>query len=116
MSSKDINEKHAVHSKRWNYWISYLLTLSKVSNRFGRILEKSDFVILCLIMLVDCISSVIGYVYIMADDTYGIKNKKPTRNLKNRDDKCFQYAIIVTPTHETKFKKTHKKYQTGSPS
>lgn len=52
----------------------------------------------------------------MADDTYGIKNKKPTRNLKSRDDKCFQYAIIVTPNHETKLKKTHKKYQNGSPS
>ena len=29
------------------------------------------------------------------DSSDGLKNKKTTINLKNNDDKCFQYAIIV---------------------
>ena len=34
------------------------------------------------------------------DSPKWLKNKKTTINLKNNDDKCFQYAITVALNHE----------------
>ena len=34
------------------------------------------------------------------DSPKWLKNKKATINLKNNDDKCFQYAITVALNHE----------------
>ena len=36
-----------------------------------------------------------------------LKNKKPTINLKNNNDKCFQYAITVELNYD-QIKKIHK--------
>ena len=45
------------------------------------------------------------------DSPKWLKNKKATINPKNKDFKCFQYALTVALNYEKNIKKIHKEYQ-----
>ena len=123
ISSKDSDETQIMHTKSNNVEImmssetdeiieelfeSFLL---KYPEGLEESMRGSEFVydsidVLCYNL--NKVSLSRGGSYI--DSPKWLKNKKSTINPKNKDDKCFQYALTVAWNSE-KFKKIHKEYQ-----
>ena len=84
---------------------------TSISRKFRTINERSEFVFDSAdLLFYKChkISLNRGGLYI--DSPKWFKNKKVTKNPKNNDDKCFQYAVTVALTIKI-FLKTRKEYQ-----
>ena len=87
-----------------NYWGTFWVGSFKISNWFRNSSKKQWFYIFICVNLIyyKChkINFKRGGLYIGSPDW--IKKKKAIINPKNDDDKCFQYATIITLNHKVK--------------
>ena len=113
ISSKDSDETRTMHSKRNNVEIMmssetdeiiedlFESFLQKCQKGLEESLRGGEFAydsFDALYYNLDKVSLSKGGSYI--DSPHWLKNKKATINTKNKDDKCFQYALIVALNYE----------------
>ena len=113
ISSKDSDETRTMHTKSNNVEIMIGSETDEIiDDLFGSFLQKyqegleesmrgSEFVydsVDALHYNLNKVSLSRGGSYI--DFPKWLKNKKATINPKNKDDKCFQYALTIAPNYE----------------